>query len=159
MIKTTKNKTVKTDVWISRDNKEFLSEVECRKHEKELEVRDFEAKKAYEIIKHFHVSSAKNLIPLRHDEDCEEYTNWYYCPNEYVWSLLQKAFPMADVPMASPKKYPTYICCDNTHGNFDEHEEMTGYSFIDNSAFEDSVNRVKWFFAKFGIDVEFKSRT
>ena len=151
-------------IYEAMDGRKFYTKLECEKYElelfelkqKELEESDEYKRKKADIKRLREISINFYGIPINEyhlDPDCWYFT-WFKVNNDEDVNLLQE---YVDENIGYPASYPSYICVESEEEFFyDEKTCDVGGQYA--LLFDSCIREVKWFFGKFGYDVQITER-
>ena len=149
-------------VYEAMDGRRFYTKFECEKYELELKQRELEESDEYKRKK-VEINKLKEMcinfygIPIiEHclDPDCWYFT-WFKVNNDEDFNLLQE---YVDDDIGYPTSYPSYVCVES-EAEFFYNEKTCDVGGQYAILLDDCIKEAKWFFDKFGYDVQITKRS
>ena len=103
--------------YIAEDGKEFISEYECKKYEKDLE-----KKAAIEAAEKFRIPELDDKLPLDYDVNENNSFRWYKLSKKDDFDAVNKAYANS---LQAPSHYPEIMCVETV--GYEPYED-DGYS-------------------------------
>lgn len=133
----------KVFTYIANDGTEFLSESECREHEKNLELKTF-----IEGAEKLRVKELDDVIPISTEAIINDNTFlWYKLNNKQDFEILNKAYNNS---LYEPSVYPMFKCVENSYYNPYDSDYYYDYDLCE------CKNITENFWNKFGYKVIFE---